>query len=250
MGLNNGESVTYSVMPEITKYPATVVSVDNETIILKTETDNVQDVQKGKYVIVSGSGSRYYTEAVSLKENILTLRHVWEEKRSYFRVDDTFPVEVRKIRDDIPHRKSKIFRGYDVEKADIELPDENINPKLWQLLVDINTKLTMILDRLRFESEGFKRGEEKLVNLSASGMRFTMNEKVMPGDKLEIKMLLPTGYPVGIVTYGNVVRTNDIGDGLYEVSVHFSDMDEEVREEIIRYAINRQRELIRKERQK
>lgn len=248
MGLNNGESVTYSVMPEITKYPATVVSVDKETIVLQTE--DLINIEEGKYIIVTGTDSRYYTEAVSLKENILTLRHVWEEKRSYFRVDDTFPVEARKIRTDVPSRKSKIFRGYDVERPDIELPDETINPKLWQLLVDINSKLTIILDRLRFESEGFKKGEEKKVNLSASGMRFTINERVMPGDKLEIKMLLPTGYPVGIVTYGDVVRTNDIGNGQYEVSVHFSDMDEEVREEIIRYAINRQRELIRKERQK
>jgi c-di-GMP-binding flagellar brake protein YcgR len=71
----------------------------------------------------------------------------------------------------------------------------------------------------------------------------------MPGDKLEIKMLLPTGPPIGIITYGNVVRANEIGNDQYEVSLHFSDMDEEVREEIIRYAINRQREIIRKERQ-
>lgn len=248
MGLNNGESVTYSIMPEITKYNATVVSVNNETIVLQTE--DVQDIEEGKYIIVTGPDSRYYTEAISIKDNFLTLKHVWEEKRSYFRVDDTFPVEVKKIRDDMPYRKSKIFRGYDVEKLDVELPDETINPKLWQLLVDINSKLTMILDILRFESEGFKKGEEKMVNLSASGMRFTLNERVMPGDKLEIKMLLPTGYPVGILTYGNVVRTNDLGNGQYEVSVHFSDMDGEVREEIIRYAINRQRELIRKERQK
>jgi hypothetical protein len=247
MGLSKGETVNYSIMPEITKYSATVVSIDDNTVVLQTE--DVQNIQKGKYIIITGSDLKYYTEAVSIKGNILTLKQVWEEKRSYFRVDDAFPVEAKKIKAETPYKKSKIFRGYDVETPDIDQPDETINPKLWQMLVDINAKLTSIIDKLSFESEGFKRSEEKIVNLSASGIRFTIDEKVMPGDKLEIKMLLPTGPPIGILTHGNVIRVNEIGNGQYEVSLHFSDMDEEVREEIIRYAINRQREIIRKERQ-
>src|SRR4030042_845998 len=116
MGLSEGETVTYSIMPEITKYSATVVSIDENTLVLK----------------------------------------------------------------------SKIFRGYDAETPDIALPDEAINPKLWQMLVDINAKLTIILDSLRFESEGFKKSEEKIVNLSASGIRFTIDEKVTAGGQREI----------------------------------------------------------------
>jgi hypothetical protein len=247
MGLSKGETVNYSIMPEITKYSAMVVSLDENTIVLQTK--DVQDIQKGKYIIITGPDFKYYTEAVSMKGNILTLKHVWEEKRSYFRVDDAFPVEAKRMKADIPYKKSKIFRGYDVETPDIDQLDEAIHPQLWQILVDINAKLTSILDSLRFESEGFKKSEEKIVNLSASGIRFTMSEKVTAGDKLEIKMLLPTGPPVGVITYGNVIRVNEIGNDQYEVSLHFSDMDEEVREEIIRYAINRQREMIRKERQ-
>jgi hypothetical protein len=247
MGLSKGETVNYSIMPEVTRYSATVISVDENTLVLQTK--DIQNIQRGKYIVVTGSDFKYYTEAVSVKGNILTLKQAWKEKRSYFRVDDTFPVEAKRIKADTPYKKSKIFRGYDVETSDIDQPDETINPKLWQMLVDINAKLTSILDNLRFESEGFKKSEEKIVNLSASGIRFTMGEKVMPGDRLEIKMLLPTGPPIGIITYGNVVRANEIGNDQYEVSLHFSDMDEEVREEIIRYAINRQREIIRKDRQ-
>ncbi len=247
MGLSKGESIYYSIMPDVTKYSATVVSVNDNTIVLQTK--DIQNIQKGKYIIVTGSEFKYYTEAVSIRGDTLTLKQVWEEKRSYFRVDDAFPVEARRVKEDALYKKSKIFRGYDVEIPDSDVPDETINPRLWRMLVDINAKLTTILDSLRFESEGFKKSEEKMVNLSASGIRFTIDEKVMPGDKLEIKMLLPTGPPIGILTHGNVVRVNEIGNGQYEVSLHFSDMDEEVREEIIRYAINRQREIIRKERQ-
>jgi len=247
MGLSKGEAVYYSIMPEITKYTATVVSADDETIVL--ETKDILDIQGKKYVLITGSDFKYYTEALNRKGNVLTLKQAWKEKRSYFRVDDVFPVEAKKVRADIPHMKSKIFRGYDLEIPDTDLADETINPKLWKMLVDINAKLTTILDRMVFESEGLKEGENKVVNLSASGMRFTINEKVVSGDKLEIKMLLPTGPPIGILTYANVVRVNDRGNGQYEVSLHFSDIDEEVREELIRYAINRQREIIRKDRQ-
>lgn len=247
MRLSKGETVHYSIMPDITEYSATVESSDDNTIILQT--GDTKDIERGGYIVVTGPDFKCYAEAVSTKENLLTLKRILEQKRSYFRVDDAFPVEAKRLKDDAPYKKSKIFRGYDVETPDLDLPDETINPRLWQMLVDINAKLTMILDRLNFESEGFKKSEEKMVNLSASGIRFTTNEKVVPGDKLEVKMLLPTGPPVGIVTYGDVIRANEIRDGQYEVSLHFSDMDEEVREEIIRYAINRQREMIRKERQ-
>jgi len=248
MGLHKGENVYYNIMPETTRYSGIVVSLDDETIVLQTK--NIHDVSPGKYVVILDADSKYYTEILNINDNNLTLKKVWGEKRSYFRVDDSFPLEAKRIKDDAPYKKSKIFRGYDLERPDIDLPDETINPKLWQMLVDINAKLTMILDRLHFESEGFKKSEEKIVNLSASGMRFMMNENVAPGDRLEIKMLLPTGPPIGILTYGNVVRVNETGDEQYEVSLHFSDMDEEVKEEIIRYAINRQREMIRKERQR
>lgn len=247
MGLDKGENVYYSVMPEITRYSATVASIDDNTVVLQT--NNAQNVSTGKYIVISGTDFKYYTEIINVVDNILTLKQVWEEKRGYFRVDDVFPVVAKKIERHAPFQRSKIFRGYDMEMTDVDLPDETINPKLWKMLVDINAKLQLILERLLFESEGLIGSGNKIVNLSASGIRFTMNEKVVPGDKLEIKMLLPTGPPIGILTYGNVVKVNDMGNDQYEIALHFSDIDNEVREEIIQYTINRQREMSRKEKQ-
>jgi c-di-GMP-binding flagellar brake protein YcgR len=247
IGLGKGKTVYYSVMPELTKYSATVVSIDDNIIVLRTK--DVQDIQIGRYIIITDSYFKYYTAVVTIRDDIVTLKQVGQEQRSFFRVDDIFPLEATKIKGGASYVKSKIFRGCGFETSEIDLPDETINPKLWEMLVDINAKLTSILDKLFFDSEGFIKSENKIVNLSGSGIRFTMNEKVEPGDKLELKMLLPTGPPIGILTYGSVVRVNDIGNSQYEVSLQFSDMDDEVREEIIRYAINRQREIIRKERQ-
>jgi c-di-GMP-binding flagellar brake protein YcgR len=79
-------------------------------------------------------------------------------------------------------------------------------------------------------------------------VRFAIDEKVEIGDVIEIKMLLPSYPPIGILTYGNVVRVNDAGNGQYEIALHFLDMEDEVRNEIIKYAVKRQRDIIRKQR--
>jgi hypothetical protein len=176
-------------------------------------------------------------------ENILS------EKREYFRVDDVLPVIAKKVTYDLSCRKSQVFSGYGIEMTEIEVPDETINPSLWKMFVEINNKLGLILERLQMESEGFTKAENKQVNISESGMRFIMNEKVEAGDVLEIKILLSSSPSHGILIYGNVVRVNNIGDGKYEVAIHFSDMDDEIREEIIQHILKRQRGIVKKQMQ-
>lgn len=171
------------------------------------------------------------------------------EARGYFRVDDVFPVISRKVTEDSPYRKSKVFPGYSMEISYMDVSDGTINPQLWKMLVDINTKLGLILEHLQLESEGLIKAEDMPVNISASGIRFKMKEKIDIGDVIEIKMLLPTYPPVGILTYGNIVQVKDLGNGEYEVALHFSDMDDEVKDEIIQYALKRQREILRKHKQ-
>jgi c-di-GMP-binding flagellar brake protein YcgR len=48
-----------------------------------------------------------------------------------------------------------------------------------------------------------------------------------------------------VLTYGTVVRAHDLGNGHYEVALQFTDIDDTVRDEIIQYALNRQRDIIR-----
>jgi len=182
-----------------------------------------------------------------LKQNELEQKDL--EARGYFRVDDVFPVISRKVTEASPYRKSKVFPGYSMEISYMDVSDGTINPQLWKMLVDINTKLGLILEHLQLESEGLIKAEDMPVNISASGIRFKMKEKVDIGDVIEIKMLLPTYPPVGILTYGNIVQVNDLGNGEYEVALYFSDMDDEVKDEIIQYALKRQREILRKNKQ-
>ncbi len=249
MKLCEGEGIHYQLMPEMKRYSGTVVSLDGEHIVFKSS-GQPPGIAKGSYLVITGADFKYYTEVLKEDGELVTVKHLWSENRSYFRVDDYFPVVSRKIGEEAECAASKIFSGYGIEIQDEAFSDETVNPRLWKMLVAINSKVQMILDKLQFESEGLTHVKNRRVNLSASGIRFGMDERVEVGDLLEIKMLLPTYPPTGILAYGKVVKVIDREDGTHEVSLHFHNMDDDVRDEIIQYALKRQREIIKKERER
>lgn len=251
--INNGERIEFRVLPDARRYQAVVLHCDDERISFQTREIPVE-ISKGRSIVITikrgNQLNDYYIEVSEIKGDIITAKWLWEKSRQYFRVDDAFPVDLRKIEDTIPVKRSRVFLGYPAEReeTEVEAPDETISPRLWKLLTDINTKLSLILEKLQFDEEGFINAEVRHVNVSASGIKFRIDEKVEVGDTVEIKMLLPTCPPTGIITYGSVVRSRDLGDGQYEVALHFTDIEDEVRDEIIQYTLKRQRELIRKQR--
>jgi hypothetical protein len=247
--LNPGEQVYYRFMQESDIHSARVISMRDDTLTLCISGDAPGNLPEGLHIMVSNENLDLHTEVSSSKGTTLELRMVWSEKREYFRVDDIFPLITKKLRGNFACRKSRIFSGFSQEVHVMDLPDDSIHPQLWKMLVDISAKLSLVLERLLLESEGMTRAENKKVNVSAAGIRFTTEEKIELGDVVEVKMLLPACPPVGILTYGDVTRVLDLGKGEYEVALQFTDMDDEVRDELIQYALKRQREIIRKQRE-
>lgn len=251
--IHDGEKIEFRLLPDSKKYYATVLSSDDNVISFQSKGLPVE-MSKGRSIVVTirrgNQFNEYYAEVSEIKGDIVNARWLWEKSRQYFRVDDAFPVDLRKV-ENIPIKRSRVFLGYpdERENVEVEAPDETISPKLWKLLTDINTKLSLILEKLQFDEEGFAKAKVRHVNLSASGIKFRIDEKVEVGDTVEIKMLLPTCPPTGITTYGSVVRSKDLGNNQYEIALHFTDIEDEVRDEIIQYTLKRQRELIRRQRQ-
>lgn len=248
MGLEVGQDIYYRLREAAERYSAVVVSVDEDNIIIRTQTDRPSELSKGKYLVISDSEFDYYTEAISTEGDILRVKRMWAESREYFRVDDVFPVSFRKVNDEPGLKKSRIISGFSLEPPEIALPDESIHPGLWKLLVNINRKLGLILDKMNIESAGLAHTEDRIVNLSAAGIRFTGREKFEHGDALEVKLLLPTYPQIGLIVYGSVVRAIDLGNGEYDIAVGFEDLTDEIRDEIVQYTLKRQREIIRKQR--
>ena len=96
------------------------------------------------------------------------------------------------------------------------------------------------------KSTFFNEPEKKFVNISASGIRFTIDYAVKEGEIMDIKLLLPTYPPVAVFAYGEVKRAIPLEDGKYDIALEYINMSDSVKNEIIQYAFAQQRDSIRK----
>ncbi len=248
MKVKAGDEIYFRLLPDMHPYIASVVEFDDNSLTIKPLKDISSAIVRADYVILTLNDNDFYAEVSNYNGSSLKVNLLWTEKREYFRIDDYIQIAAKKIIDIGVCRRSRIFAGYGIKTSDDLVPDQSINPVLWKMLVDIQTKLSLILERLNPETESLLNIESKHVNLSAAGICFDINEKVSKGDLLEIKMLLPSYPPVGIITYGRVVRAIDTGCGQYKIAVSFKDIEDEVKDEIIQYTLNRQRDIIRNQR--
>jgi len=181
------------------------------------------------------------------------------EKRGYFRVDDVISVVANPVnllneeeRDLLKNAASSntftFFGDEDMSVPDRQQgsPESAAGEKVYEALREMNTKLDFLINHFIMEKEGLSSAEKKLVNISASGIKFTMKHPVKEKDILEIKLLLPTFPPVAIFAYGEVKRVKALEDQTYEVALEYLNMGETVRDEIIQYTLDHQRESIRK----
>jgi c-di-GMP-binding flagellar brake protein YcgR len=248
MQLNTGEKVFYKTMPEVLRHEATVISAEGQTIVLDAGKEH--GISAGQQIVLSSNGNQYFAEVVDRDRSTVTLRQTWVNSRSYFRVEDVVPLLARKVEAGERLCVSRSFPYNDlVLPGPAAAPGTDVNPQVWHMLANIHTMLGMILERLDLESEGLLRAEKKQVNMSATGMRFRTRERFEAGDILEVKMLLPARPPLGVIVYGDVIRADDAGNGEIEVALHFSEMSDELRNEIVQYSLMRQREIIRKSRE-
>ncbi|HTG01757.1 MAG TPA: PilZ domain-containing protein [Nitrospirota bacterium] len=250
MSLHPGDQVCYRFMPEILRYTAVVESDDDHTVMLRLSDEMPPSLGSGGYLMITEpeTDAEHYMEVIARDGYRLDLKRLWTGKRGYFRVDDAFPVLCRKVPREAPQTASKLFSGYGGELEDLNVPDETVSPRLWKMLSDMNAKLGLILERLNLEQEGLGRAANLAVNISASGIRIPLSEHADIGDLMELKMLLPVYPPVGILVHGTVLRVEEQEQGLYRTSMQFIDLADEVRDVIIQYTLKRQRELIRRQR--
>lgn len=240
-----GEEIYFCLASDNIRHKANILNVDNNNITIKT--DRPFNLKTGQVIVLISEEGDFYTEILEVKDQNIILKHLRSERREYFRIDDFIPVVFKKVDNDCLCRGSRLISGYGYEREiNLNTQDESINPTLWNLLISINRKLEFLIERLALENEGLTKIDYQNVNLSASGIRFISDEKFNKGDGVEVKMLLPTHPPTGIIAYGCVVRAEERGDGRYNVALKFSNMNDDVRDEVIRYTINRQREMLKR----
>ncbi len=189
-----------------------------------------------------------------------------EEKRSYFRIDDVISVvanpvqideeESGKYRDALKSSRAlPLMNDQDTPNLNPDKPNYNSygnglenqsNKKIYEMISELKTKVDFIINHFMLEKEGLLSAEKKLVNISASGIKFVVNRPVKVNDILEIKLLLPTYPPVAVFAYGEAKRVRKLKNGKNEVCLKYLNMGESVRNEIVQYTLSHQRESIRK----
>lgn len=111
----------------------------------------------------------------------------------------------------------------------------------------INAKLDELIRMSAMQREGFSTLPFKKISISGNGMSFFSPEVLENGTVIEGQIVLTIINPVALFLYGIVVQTESLENGC-QVAVRFINMDESIRNEIIRFVFEREREMIREKR--
>lgn len=164
------------------------------------------------------------------------------DKREYARVTAYLPFEVRLVTGEVRECLKPRISGVAV-LSDFTKPPEPEDKLLAQWLNLLNAKLDSIITSLSVEREGFSSLTFQTLTISGSGMGFTSRIKYNRGDLLEIKILLYMYPHIALYLYGDVVNSNEENDG-FSIAVRFTEMSDDIRDEIIKFVFRRQREIL------
>lgn len=169
-----------------------------------------------------------------------------ESQRKYSRVDAYIPIEYKLIH---PQQRQYIrsrVAGEIILAKFKSLPDPD-DQIIAEWLKTINTKLNSIIRMLTMHHEGFDQLPLKKVNISGGGISFETEKPFSPGDIIELKLILTMQYPLSLFLYGEVVETSNPNPE-YDTSVQFIAIDDFIRDEIIRFVFEKEREILREKR--
>lgn len=169
-----------------------------------------------------------------------------KNQREYSRVDAYIPLEYKLVD---PHQRKYIrsrVAGETILAEFKSLPDPD-DQLIAEWLKTINTKLNSIIRMLTIHHEGFDQLSMRKVNISGGGISFSADKPHSQGDILEFKVTLTMQYPMSLFLYGEVVEMPKHNPE-YDTSVQFIAIDDFVRDEIIKFVFEKEREILREKR--
>ena len=172
-----------------------------------------------------------------------------EDRREGVRVDDRVLLEYWQVTD-LGH-STDTFRHF----AQIPLsvsPETGealqLDPLVVQWMSKIEWTLAAILRTLEHQSPRPSAARLMDVNVSGDGVRFLPERPLTEGELIDLRMVLPPF--IVVEARGEVMQIRpepECLDPSHTVVVQFTDISEEDREKIIRYVVQRQAELQRRQ---
>ncbi|MBD9356888.1 PilZ domain-containing protein [Methylomonas albis] len=184
-----------------------------------------------------------------------------EEKRRYFRVNDTISllhkVIDKKHADALSHVSNDVLGNCSLTSAlDVLAQEarmlsprlERRDPEMFEYLKIIDTKINLIAQAISAQSEEFSEHDTQEVSLSATGLAFSNDTPIEVGMLLELRMLLTSCMAV-IVAYAKVVQCKDISednpDQPFAICVEYVNLTEDDRELLIKHVVKKQLQQLR-----
>jgi c-di-GMP-binding flagellar brake protein YcgR len=166
--------------------------------------------------------------------------------REYARVNAFLPVRIRPV---LEEERQGLRSRIVIESAMTEHPEmpEIENEALSACLHILNSKLDSIIRLLAFPSNSNRELDFARVNISAGGLSISSSRLYALDDLVETRMILPTAPSMIFYIYGKVVKCDAAGEK-FELCIEFTDIDDDIREEIEKYVFHKQREILRKKR--
>lgn len=184
-----------------------------------------------------------------------------EEKRRYFRVNDTINLLHKVIDEDdvdkLSHVTNDVLGNCTLpvalevlnEEARMLAPRlERRDPEFFEYLKILDTKLNLIAKAMTVRDDEFSKHDKREVSLSGAGLAFTNPEPIEVGSLLELRMLLTSCLAV-IVAFARVVQCKAIADSSsetgYEICVEYVNMKDEDRELLVKHVVKKQLQQLR-----
>lgn len=187
---------------------------------------------------------------------------VTDERRSFVRENLDFKIQYKVMtpeeyeastRFDEANFSPNGSAGQDVVENDLCAANA-LNASLIHYLVQMDEKLDRILELISKEKQTtppFRHGIGQ--NISGSGMQMIIDQPVQTGQIIHSKFLLSKFPFVFMNLFGKVIRKkqfNSDGKTLYRVGIKFLDLSVNDREKIVASVFQKQRETIRKRKNK
>jgi hypothetical protein len=169
-----------------------------------------------------------------------------EKQREYSRVDTCIPIAYKLIN---PRQRQYIrsrVAGELILSKFKSLPDPD-DQVIAEWLKTINSKLNSIIRMMTIHHEGFDQLPLQSINISGGGISFSAETPFSPGDIIEFKLILTMQYPLSLFLYGEVVEASEHNPE-HNTCVQFIAIDDFIRDEIIRYVFEKEREILREKR--
>jgi hypothetical protein len=164
--------------------------------------------------------------------------------REFSRVDAVIPLEVREV----PPQERDRIRSVIVSEShlpDAPVPPEPDDPVIAAWFSTLNAKLDAVLAALQDQGKQVAAISQRRVNISGGGLGFESPVLYDLGAILELKMLLPAMPPATLYVYGEVVDVRK-GVDMHHIAIKYITIDDEVRDEIVKFVFKCQRDELRK----